>query len=79
MREPPPYEDIDPASMTDRELGEKHRMLAVWIEEALSAPLAQFPADDVYDAVYEKLSEISRERAARQLDDRSGRSAQSNP
>ncbi len=73
MRDPPPYASIDPATMTDRELDEEHRLLADWVQEALSALRpGDAPDDETYDAVYDELSQISRERASRQRDDRRG-------
>ena len=73
MRPPPTHDNLDPQTMTDGELERAHAGLSQWIEEALGASPDDAPEDDVYDAVYATLAEISGERAERQRDDRSGR------
>ncbi len=72
MRDPPIHEEIDPPSMSDSELERLHLLLADWLEQAHSSAAADMPDDEVYDAVHSRLSEISRERAERQRDDRQG-------
>lgn len=71
MRKPPDgYTAVTPALMTDDELRRIHYDLGAWIEEALSQAAPHIPKDELYDSVYAKLSEISRERASRQSEDR---------
>ncbi len=71
MRNPPEgFSDINPALMTDDELRRTHYDLGAWIEEALAQAAPNIPRDEIYDAVYFKLSEISAERATRQSEDR---------
>ncbi len=61
---------ITPATMMDSELREIHVRLGAWIEAALTVPAEEAPSDEEFDSVYHKLSEISAERADRQVEDR---------
>ncbi len=71
MRNPPEgYAEVNPSTMTDDELRRIHADLGAWIEEALAQAAPHIPTDEVYDAVYARLSEISSERADRQREDR---------
>ncbi|NQW18258.1 MAG: hypothetical protein HQ478_12315 [Chloroflexi bacterium] len=70
MRVPPSgYTALELDTLSDTELRDAHAELASWIEEALSMPLNGAPSDDVYDAVYGRLSAISQVRAQRQRED----------
>ncbi|MFW6175115.1 MAG: hypothetical protein ACOC5K_04980 [Chloroflexota bacterium] len=66
MRQPPPYQDLDLATMTAPELGDLHRRLGEWLDEAMVAEGDDRPPDDLMDAVHEALVAVAEERADRQ-------------
>jgi hypothetical protein len=73
MREPPTFEDVDPARLSLSELTALHEALGRWLEEALGAPPADAPGDDLYARVYVAAAELSKERVLRQQGELRGR------
>jgi hypothetical protein len=73
MREPPPFGNVDPARLSLPELTALHEALGRWLEDALSAPSADAPDDDLYARVYEAAAKLSKERVLRQQGELRGR------
>jgi hypothetical protein len=73
MREPPPFQHVDPARLSLPELIGLHEALGRWLEDALNASAADAPDDDLYARVYRVTAELSTERVLRQQGELRGR------
>ncbi|MBI4220612.1 MAG: hypothetical protein HY682_10735 [Chloroflexi bacterium] len=73
MRNPPRFQDVEPARLSLPELISLHEALGTWIEDALAACAGEAPDDNLYDAVYDALARLSQERVLRQQGENRGR------